>query len=107
VSSSQASVSAIALLREWSKDTVRRCQVGVALAIFNIQLHLLSFIPRLLRLKPPKWASATMMWDETGERVSLIACNNQIEGIQANQASSTWQVMVVQASGLFPTEPFK
>ena len=65
----------------------RRCQAAVAHANLLAQEVLFWGLESPLNEKPPDWAGAAPMWDETGESVRVRVGNVVIK--------STWQVMLV------------
>ncbi len=73
-----------------SRQTVRRGICCVAGAYLAWQVHSLQRIWEFLRQHPPKFACASLAWDETAERLTL----QPMAGATVAQGSSAWQVMI-------------
>ena len=84
--------SALAEQYEVSRQTVGRMWCVCSRTLLEMQLHQLTEFAEHCELHRPDFAIAVVMWDETGQSLTLDA----VPGALRHQQSSTWQVAVSQ-----------
>ena len=77
---------------EIARSTVRRLIMVVSHSLLELQLKQLESLADFAEQRRPDFSSVCLMWDETGQRLSL----NAIKGGKHHQQSSTWQTLVAR-----------
>ena len=73
-----------------SPHAIRRIRFGLALAYELTQDSLCLWTLQKLRRNPPDFGISSLLWDETGQPVTLTLKDN----VKSEQASTVWQVLV-------------
>ena len=94
-------VAASAAQYDVSRTTARRVAGAVAHVTLRLQALRLKSLMQYLESRPPDWACAHLMWDETGERLVVDLLGNVFRGVAGRGKVAHAQSQCVLGVGRF------